>query len=283
MKYFWLIVKWFLLIILWAVFPPAFFFISKDYGIKKWARWTFTILSPWGILAILFIILLVWEYTRPSSLDFEKVKFNTPEKVITELGFENLPKFSYVGNTTDTEFNWGNWSCLVEFQFEDSLSAKEKETIIQYAKSQDKFQWTYEGLPKEGVVEFFNIKYEENDTIPYNIVITNDKIYVAYNNWFYNPDLSDIFSSNDYHLLAERTWLIGPDSSHEYVVKFNQPYFHYINELKKDKTIEYKETSNTITIKKYIYAREDSTILQAEYEIEINKKKNTALINYGTF
>lgn len=96
--------------------------------------------------------------------------------------------------------------------------------------------------------------------------------------------MSDLLGSNDYHLLAERTWLIGfTDSSHEYVVKFNQPYSHYINELREDETIEYKETANTITIKKHIYAREDSTILQAEYEIVIDKKKNTAKIKYGTF
>ena len=280
MKYFWLLIKWLLLIILWAIFPPAFFFISKDYGIKKWARWTFTILSPWGILAILFIILLVWSYTRPSSLEFEEVKFNTPDKVIAELGIKDLPKMTYVKNTLGCETIWGNWYCLVEFQFEDSLSVKEKEAIIKYVKKKDKFQWN---LPENGVAEYFNIKYGENDTIPYNIAVTNDKVYVAYDNKVYYPDLSDIFSSNDYRLLAERTWLIGPDSSHEYVVKFNLPYSHYIKELRKDKTIEYKETGNLISITKNIYSKHDSDYLQAKYEIEINKKKNTALINYGTF
>lgn len=230
---------------------------------------------------VIALVILLFKCNGKSSLDFEEVKFNTPEKVITELGIKDLPKFTYIGNTLGCETMWGNWDCLVEFQFEDSLSVKEREAIIQQAKGKDKFQWN---LPKEGVVEYFNIKYEENDTIPYTIAITNDKVYVAYNDWCYNPDLSDLFSSNDYHLLAERTWLIGfTDSSHEYVVKFNQPYSHYINELREDETIEYKETANTITIKKYIYAREDSTILQAEYEIVINKKKNTAKIKYGTY
>ena len=69
----------------------------------------------------------------------------------------------------------------------------------------------------------------------------------------------------------------------EYVVKFNLPYSHYIKELRKDKTIEYKETGNSISITKKIYSKHDSDYLQAKYEIEINKKKNTAFIKYGTY
>ena len=51
-------------------------------------------------------------------------------------------------------------------------------------------------------------------------------------------------------------------------------YSHYINELRKDENIEYKETSNSIEITKN---NSDPT-----FDIEINKKKNTAfiLINY---
>lgn len=234
-----------------------------------------------SLTIVIALVILLFKCNGKSSLNFEEVKFNTPEKVIAELGIKDLPKFTYVENTLGCETAWGNWDCLVEFQFEDSLSVKEKEAIIQQAKGKDKFQWN---LPKEGVVDYFNIKYGENDTIPYTIAITNDKVYVAYNNQCYNPDLSDLFGSNDYHLLAERTWLIGfTDSSHEYVVKFNQPYAHYINELRKDKTIEYKETSNSIAITKNIYANGDSTYIQEEYKIEINKKRNTAFITNNTF
>ena len=221
---------------------------------------------------IISLVIMAFKCNGKSSLDFEEVKFNTPEMVITELGIKNLPKFSYVGNAVNSEFNWDYWDCLVEFQFEDSLSVKEKEAIIKYTKKQDKFQWN---LPENGVAEYFNIIYGENDTIPYNIAITNDKVYVAYDNKVYFPDFSDIFSSKDYRLLAERTWLIGPDSSHEYVIKFNKPYSHYINELRKDDTIEYTETGNSITIEK---KNGDSTC-----EIEINKKKNTALILINYF
>lgn len=168
-------------------------------------------------------------------------------------------------------------------KFEDTLSLQNKENIIKQVSAKDTLHWKFKDIPEEGVAEFYNIRYSDTDTIPYSIVITNDKVYVAYDNKVYYPDLSDIFSSNDYRLLAERTWLIGPDSSHEYVVKFNLPYSHYIKELRKDKTIEYKETRNLISITKNIYSKHDSDYLQAKYEIEINKKKNTAFIKYGTY
>ena len=48
--------------------------------------------------------------------------------------------------------------------------------------SKDTLYWEYINLSQDGIAEFYNIKYSDNDTIPYNIVITNDKIYVAYNN-----------------------------------------------------------------------------------------------------
>ena len=167
-------------------------------------------------------------------------------------------------------------------KFEDTLSLQNKENIIKQVSAKDTLHWKFKDIPEEGVAEFYNIRYSDTDTIPYSIVITNDKVYVAYDNKVYYPDLSDIFSSNDYRLLAERTWLIGPDSSHEYVVKFNLPYSHYIKELRKNKTIEYKETRNLISITKNIYSKHDSDYLQAKYEIEIKKKKNTAFIKYGT-
>ena len=243
---------------------------------KTWKRWLLTIISPLGLnlLFMLFGLLIMLCTMIPiesEPLDFEKVKFNTPEKVVAELDIKGLPPMTYVKNTTNSETSWGNWDCLVEFQFEDSLSIKDKNAIIKFAKSKDEFQWN---LSNDGVVEYFNIKYGENDTIPYNIAITDDKVYVAYDYSIYYPDLSNIFSSNDYLLLAERTWLIGPDSSHEYVIKFTQPYSLYINKLRKDETIGYKETGNIITMTK------DN--VDPTFEIKINKKKNTAfiLINY---
>ena len=52
MKRFWLWLFWF-------VFPPAFFFMSKNFGFKTWERLVYTMLSP-SILLLLFI--LYWTY-----------------------------------------------------------------------------------------------------------------------------------------------------------------------------------------------------------------------------
>ena len=237
------------------------------------------------ILLFSFIIafgIMAFNCKGTSSLDFEKVKYNTPEKVIEELGFRDLPKFSYVGNTVNSDFNWDYWDCLVEFQFEDTLSVKDKGTIIQYAKNKDKFQWKYKELPKEGVIEFYNIKYEESDTISYNIVITNNKVYVAYKDKVDYPDLSDFLDSNDFHLIAEKNSFVGVDASHEYAIKFKQPYSHYINKLKNDELWKCEETSHTISYAKYIYG-DDGTTLQTEYKIIIDKKNNSAIVKYGSF
>ena len=237
------------------------------------------------ILLFSFIIalgIMAFNCKGTSSLDFEKVKYNTPEKVIEELGFRDLPKFSYVGNTVNSQFNWDYWDCLVEFQFEDTLSIKDKKAIIQYAKGKDKFQWKYKELPKNGVIEFYNIKYGETDTIPYNIVITNDKVYVAYKDKVDYPDLSDFLDSNDFHLIAEKNSFIGVDASHQYAIKFKQPYSQYINKLNNDELWKCEETSHTISYAKYLYG-DDGTTLQTEYKIIIDKKNNSAIVEYGSF
>ena len=237
------------------------------------------------ILLFSFIIafgIMAFNCKGTSSLDFEEVKFNTPEKVIAELGIKHLPEFSYIGNTVNSDFNWDYWDCLVEFQFEDTLSVKDKGTIIQYAKNKDKFQWKYKELPKEGVIEFYNIKYEESDTISYNIVITNNKVYVAYKNKVDYPDLSDFLDSNDFHLIAEKNSFVGVDASHQYAIKFKQPYSQYINKLNNDELWKCEETSHTISYAKYLYG-DDGTTLQTEDKIIIDKKNNSAIVEYSSF
>lgn len=273
----------FWLLITWLFITPVFFFISKKHGMKTWERCILTILSPLGLLVCLIFFILLVAYLSSRPLDFEDVKFNTPEKVIKELGIKNLPKFSYVGNTRNAEFNWNYWDCLVEFQFEDTLSVKEKERIIQYAKGKDEFLWNYEGLPKEGIIEFFNIKYEESDTIPYNIVITNNKVYVAYKEKLYYPDFSAFFETNDFHLIAEITNYVGDDSSHRYYLKFEKPYSQYIDKIRKDKLWKCKDNSKSVTFIKYLYGEDDSRPVAEEYKIIIDKKQNTAIIESGNF
>ena len=132
------------------------------------------------------------------------------------------------------------------------------------------------------MIEFYNIKYEETDTIPYNIVITESKIFVAYKDKVNYPDLSDFLDSNDFHLITEKNSIVGADASHQYAIKFKQPYSHYINKLNNDKLWKCIETSQTISYTKYLYG-DDGTTLQTEYKIIIDKKNNSAIVEYSSF
>ena len=122
-----------------------------------------------------FVVALVvlMSQCRNKSLEFGEVKFNTPENIVEELGIKNLPEFFYVGNTTNANFNWDYWDCLVEFNFKDTLSFHDKENILKQVLSKDTLYWEYINLSQDGIADFYNIKYSDNDTIPYNIVITN--------------------------------------------------------------------------------------------------------------
>ncbi len=166
--------------------------------------------------------------------------------------------------------------------FVESLSEFDKNRIVKFAKDKNDFRWVTEGLPAEGVAEYYNIRYGENDTISYNIVITMDKVYVAYRSGFYCPDFSDLLDSNDFHLMAERTFNEGLDSSTEYLINFRHPYSIYINRLKCDKDSDYKETTDSVFIVKKIYGA-DSDYLQAEYEVKINKHQNMAIIKWNEY
>lgn len=229
------------------------------------------------VIAIAIIVLLFnFNCNGKSSLEFEEVKFNTPEKVIEELGIKDLPKFSYIGNTAGADFNWDFWDCLVEFQFEDTLSLHDKENIIKQVAQKDTIHWEYKDLSKEGVAEFYNIKYNDNDTIPYNMVITNNKIYVAYdNNVYYHSMPENLFNSTDYHLLTARNYYIGIDSEHKWIIQLNKSYTQYIDKFKESEGWECKNTSDFIC-----FTKETS---QDYHKIHIIKKKNIAIIEYGTY
>ena len=43
------------LLIIWLVFPPAFFFMSKKFGFKLWERWVLSMLSPSTLLLLIMI------------------------------------------------------------------------------------------------------------------------------------------------------------------------------------------------------------------------------------
>ena len=117
---------------------------------------------------IIALVIMAFKCNGKASLDFEEVKFNTPEMVITELGIKDLPMFSYVGNTINSEFNWDYWDCLVEFQFEDTLSIKEKQAIFQYAKGKINFSGNTKNFPKTELLSFIISNMEKQ--IPYPII-----------------------------------------------------------------------------------------------------------------
>ena len=50
------------LLIIWLVFPPAFFFMSKKFGFKLWERWLLSMLSPSTLLLffILYLTFVMW-------------------------------------------------------------------------------------------------------------------------------------------------------------------------------------------------------------------------------
>lgn len=91
--------KRFWLFILWLVFSPAYFFISKDYGVSKITRWMLTIFSPFTFILSLalvlrkdFILLVLWlffifENGTNHSIDYPS---NNAPSEITGIEFPKL-------------------------------------------------------------------------------------------------------------------------------------------------------------------------------------------------
>ena len=89
--------------------------------------------------AVALVVLM--SQCKNKTLEFGEVKFNTPENVIDEIEIKNLPEFFYVGNTTNANFNWDYWDCLVEFNFRDTLSLQDKENIPRSVLKRELFLW----------------------------------------------------------------------------------------------------------------------------------------------
>lgn len=234
-----------------------------------------------SVIAVAFIALIasIFGYNGKKSLDFEDVKFNTSEYVTAELGLKDLPDFYYVDNTVHSEFNFDYWDCVVEFKFRDMLSAQEKNNIIKQVASKDELHWIYKDIGKEGVAEFYNIKYEDCDTTRYNIVITNDKIYVAYSNNLRQQLSDDIFKPSEYCLIGVRNAYFGFDSSHEWMIQLKKPYIQYLDRFN-DGNWRKEETSDILSFIKETYS---DGYKQSEERIDFNKKRNVAIVSYGSF
>ena len=231
------------------------------------------------LIALIALIASIFGYNGKKSLDFEEVKFNTPEKVTTELGLKDLPEFDYVENRVHSEFNFDYWDCVVEFKFRDMLSAQEKNNIIKQVASKDELHWIYKDIGKDGIAEFYNIKYEDGDTTRYNIVITDDKIYVAYSDNLYQHLSDEIFKPSEYHLIGVRNAYVGFDSSHEWTIQLKKPYTQYVDRFN-DGNWKREETSNILSFIKEIYS---DGCKQSEERIDFDKKRNVAIISDGSF
>lgn len=265
----------------WFLFAPAFFFISKRQGMETWKRWLFTILSPsWCYIAfiVLVLVLLIADFMPPKSLDFDKVKFNTPEQVTTELGLKDLPEFEYVGNTAKSEFNFDYWDCVVEFKFVDTLSVQAKNNIIKQVARKDELHWVYKNIASNGVAEYYNISYKDEDTTRYNIVMTNDKIYVAYSCNLHQPLSEELFRPSEYHLIGVRNGYFGADSSHEWIIQLKEPYTQYLNRFADGWKRE--DAPHKLSFIKETYRNDHK---QSECIIVFNKKKNVAIISYESY
>ena len=123
------------------------------------------------------------------------------------------------------------------------------------------------------------IKYEDGDTTRYNIVITDDKIYVAYSDNLYQHLSDEIFKPSEYHLIGVRNAYVGFDSSHEWTIQLKKPYTQYVDRFN-DGNWKREETSNILSFIKETYS---DGCKQSEERIDFNKKRNVAIISYGSF
>lgn len=216
----------------------------------------------------------------PSSLEFNELRFNTPEQVADELGLNDLPEFYYVGNVAHPVFNFDYWDCAVEFRFRDSLSLQDRENIIRQVARKDELHWNYKDLPDNAVAEFYNIKYDNEDTLRLNVAITNSNIYVAYDDDIFLLT-DELFTPEDYHLIGVRSAHFGPDSSHEWTIQLNKPYTKYLDKFKKSYGWKREDSEDKISFVKEI--RNDQGYLQADECVAFIKKRNVVLINHRTF
>ena len=85
--------KRFWLFILWLVFSPAYFFVSKKYGVSDMKRFWLTIFSPFTIILILYLLLklLLWLLFGgiDTNLSIDYPSNNAPSE-ITGIEFPKL-------------------------------------------------------------------------------------------------------------------------------------------------------------------------------------------------
>ena len=83
--------KWFWLFILWLVFSPAYFFVSKKHGVTNSTRWLLTIFSPFTIIVTLILLfkLFLWFLFGGSNYTIKYPSNEAPSQ-ITGIEFPKL-------------------------------------------------------------------------------------------------------------------------------------------------------------------------------------------------
>lgn len=83
--------KWLWLFILWFVFSPAYFLISKKHGVTNSTRWLLTIFSPFTIIVVLILLfkLFLWFLFGGSNYTIKYPSNEAPSQ-ITGIEFPKL-------------------------------------------------------------------------------------------------------------------------------------------------------------------------------------------------
>jgi hypothetical protein len=92
--------KWLQLFILWLVFSPAYFFVSKKHGVTNITRWLLTIFSPFTITVIQILLFLWWLWAMLGESDYT-IKYPSNEAPTQITGIE-FPKLCPIDSSSFT-------------------------------------------------------------------------------------------------------------------------------------------------------------------------------------
>lgn len=80
-------------------------------------------------------------------------------------------------------------------------------------------------------------------------------------------------------MIGVRNAYFGSDSSHEWIIKLKKPYIQYLDRFN-DGNWRREKTSDILSFIKETYS---DGYKQSEERIDFNKKRNVAIISYGSF
>lgn len=115
------------------------------------------------------------------KLSFEETTFNTTESVRLLTGLSCIPKLEFREAVESPEFDFWYPDQWVTFNLTDSiLSEKERFAIIDAARKGDPYFWNITNLRENAIAEYQGLRISSTDTIHYELVFLEDKLYLAY-------------------------------------------------------------------------------------------------------